>query len=159
MELLDKWHPTSEGYKPMLPDDNDKKGLEKYDKLARLERELFSWWCTLIFRPEGPRMSNIGTGLMGMLTGKKDENEISGAMQGFLDCLSTVDKELSSTSGPWFYDDHPHPTMIDFVFVSHIERMLASCAYWKGLNLRSDKMKLKYSALNAWLDAFEKKEQ
>jgi len=156
MELLDRWHPVSDGYKPMLPTENDKKGLAKYDKLSRLERELFSWWCTLIFRPEGPRMS--GAGLMGMITGKKDGNEVSGAMQGFLDCLSTVDKELASTSGPWFYDDNSFPTMIDFVFVSHVERMLASCAYWKGLNLRSEEMTQKYPALNAWLDAFEKKE-
>jgi len=158
MELLDKWHPASEGYKPMLPDEDNTEDLAKYDKLARLERELFSWWCTLTFRPEGPRMSNVGAGLMGMITGKKDESEISGAMKGFLDCLSTVDKELASSSGPWFFDNHSHPTMIDFVFVSHIERMLASCAYWKGLNLRSKEMKQKYAALNAWLDAFEKKE-
>jgi len=161
MELLDKWHPASDGYKSMLPDPDDTKGLAKYDKLARLERELFSWWCTLIFRPEGPRMAGGGVraGLMGMITGKKEETEeISGAMQGFLDCLSTVDKELDSSSGPWFYDNNPHPTMIDFVFVSHIERMLASCAYWKGLNLRSEEMRRKYPALNIWLDAFEKKE-
>lgn len=155
MELLDKWHPVSEGYKPMLPSENDKEGLAKYDMLARLERELFSWWCTLIFRPEGPR---VGAGLMGMITGQKDDNKISGAMQGFLDCISKVDKELASTSGPWFYDDNSFPSMIDFVFVSHIERMLASCAYWKGLNLRSEEMMQKYPALNAWLDAFEKKE-
>jgi len=154
MELLDRWHPESEGYKPMLPDKNDTKGLAKYDMLARLERELFSWWCTLIFRPEGPRI-NI---LKAMITGKKGDNEISGAMQGFLECICKVDKELASSSGPWFYDDNSFPSMIDFVFVSHIERMLASCAYWKGLNLRSDEMTLKYPALNAWLDAFEKKE-
>jgi len=156
MELLDKWHPASDGYKSMMPDENNSKDLAKYDKLARLERELFSWWCTLIFRPEGPRMSSAG--LMGMITGKKDENKISGAMQGFLDCLSTVDEQLASSSGPWFFDNYSYPTMIDFVFVSHIERMLASCVYWKGLNLRSTEMRQKYPALNAWLDAFEKKE-
>ena len=49
MELLDKWHPSSEGYKAMLPEENDAAGWAKYDSLARLERELFSWWCTLIF--------------------------------------------------------------------------------------------------------------
>jgi len=156
MELLDRWHPVSEGYKAMLPDEDNTKDNAKYDKLARLERELFSWWCTLTFRPEGKRMSSAG-GLMGMITGKKDQNEISGAMQGFLDCLSTVDKELASSSGPWFFDNS-YPTMIDFVFVSHVERMLASCAYWKGLNLRSTEMRQKFAALNAWLDAFEKKE-
>ncbi len=153
MELLDRWHPPSEGYKPMLPDDDDAEGLKRYDTLARLERDLFSWWCTLIFRPEGPRMS--AGGLMNMLGGKKPE--MSGAMSGFLDCLSKVDKELTSTSGPWFFDKD-YPTMIDFVYVSHVERMLASCAYWKGLNLRSEEMKKKFPGVNAWLDAFEKRE-
>mmetsp|Transcript_7119 Transcript_7119/g.8096 ORF Transcript_7119/g.8096 Transcript_7119/m.8096 type:complete len:588 (+) Transcript_7119:216-1979(+) len=154
MELLDKWHPATEGYKTMLPEQDDIKGLAKYDQLARLERELFSWWCTLIFRPEGP--PSLPGGLMGMLGGNKGSG-ISGSMQGFLDCMSKVEKELSSTSGPWFYK-HEYPTMIDFVFVSHVERMLASCAYWKGLNLRSEEMKKKYPALNLWLDSFEKKE-
>jgi len=157
MELLDRWHPTSEGYKKMLPDENDKEGRAKYDKLARLERELFSCWCSLIFRPEGPTLANVGAGFMGMFGKKDDKNEISGAMSGFLDCLSTVDGELTATPGPWFFSEE-HPTMIDFVFVSHVERMLASCAYWKGLNLRSEEMKQKYPGLNAWLDAFEKKE-
>ena len=45
--------------------------------------------------------------------------------------------------------------MIDFVFVSHVERMLASCAHWKGLDLRCDEMKKEYPGLNTWLDAFE----
>jgi glutathione S-transferase len=39
MELLDQWHPTEEGYKPMLPNENDPAGLSRYDSLARLERE------------------------------------------------------------------------------------------------------------------------
>lgn len=152
MELLDKWHTTSDGYKPMLPEENDKAGWAKYDSLARLERDLFSWWCTLIFRPEGPSMPS---GLMGLLGGNK--RSISGSMQGFLDCLSKVEKELASTNGPWFFD-YDYPTMIDFVYASHVERMLASCAYWKGLNLRSEEMRSKYPSLNLWLDSFDKRE-
>jgi len=151
MELLDKWHPVSDGYKPMLPEENDSAGWSKYDFLARLERELFSWWCTLIFRPEGPS----GGSLMGLLDRKKAG--LSGAMQGFLDCLSKVEKELASTDGPWFYE-YDYPTMIDFVYISHVERMLASSAYWKGLNLRSPEMRSKYPALNLWLDSFDKRE-
>ena len=155
MELLDKWHPPSEGYKPMLPEENDSAGWAKYDHLARLERELFSWWCTLIFRPEGPR--SMPGGLMNLLGGNKKDNEMSGAMKGFLDCLSKVENELSSTTGPWFYE-YDYPTMIDFVYVSHVERLLASCAYWKGLNLRSEEMKSKYPSLNVWLDSFDNRE-
>ena len=39
MELLDKWHPPEDGYKPMLPKENDESGWARYDTLARLERE------------------------------------------------------------------------------------------------------------------------
>lgn len=155
MELLDTWHPKSQGYKPMLPEEKDSAGWSRYDDLARLERELFSWWCTLIFRPEGP--SARGGGLMGLLGGNSASPQMSGAMQGFLDCMSKVEKELASSNGPWFFG-YDYPTMIDFVFVSHVERMLASCAYWKGLNLRSKTMNSKYPALNLWLDSFEKRE-
>ena len=52
MELLDRWHPPEDGFKPMMPLDDA--GKKRYEKLARLERELFSWWCTLLFRPEMP---------------------------------------------------------------------------------------------------------
>ena len=72
--------------------------------------------------------------------------------------MSKVDGALASTSGPWFFDFADHPTMIDFIYVSHVERMLASCAFWKGLDLRSDEYRRQFPALNAWLDAFEKRE-
>jgi glutathione S-transferase len=83
---------------------------------------------------------------------------MSGAMAGFLECLEKVDKALSSTAGLWFFDFAEHPTMIDFIYVSHVERMLASTAFWKGLNLRSKEYREKFPALNAWIDAFEKRE-
>lgn len=152
MELLDEWHSQSEGAKPMLPAKDDSAGLQKYDTLARLERELFSWWCTLTFRPDG--------GSEGMFNNpfKKAaaKEEMSGSMRGFLDCIGKVDKALLSTEGPWFFGKYDHPTMIDFIYVSHVERMLASVAFWKGLNLRDPKWNLK--GLNAWLEAFEKRE-
>lgn len=80
---------------------------------------------------------------------------MSSSMRGFLDCIETVDSELLSTKGPWFFEGD-YPTMIDFIYVSHVERMLASCAYWKGLNLRDPKWNL--LGLNRWLEAFEKRE-
>jgi len=156
MEFLDLLHPVDEGFRQMMPAENDSGGQARYKRLANLERELFSWWCTLIFRPEGPGF-NSGSGMMGKIMGSKDTS-MSGAMKGFLDCLSKVDDELASTSGPWFFDFASHPTMIDFVYVSHVERMLASCAYWKGLDLRSDIHRTRLPALNGWLDAFEKRE-
>ncbi|CAB9523202.1 S-transferase DHAR1 [Seminavis robusta] len=150
MELLDKWHPPADGYKPMLPQEEDQPGWARYDKLARLERQLFSWWCTLLFRPEGP-----GGALQKLMGGG---GGMSGSMEGFLDCVRQVDKELTATQGPWFFGDDKFdgPNMIDFIYVSHVERILASCAYWKGLNLRDPKWNLK--GLNAWLEAFEKRE-
>ena len=153
MELLDRWHTPKDGYKQMLPSENDTAGLARYDKLARLERKLFSWWCTLLFRPEMP-MGGAGNPLQKLLGG--GSGGMSGSMEGFMDCLREVDKELTSTKGPWFFGEYDFPTMIDFVYVSHVERMLASCAYWKGLNLRDPKWNLK--GINAWLEAFEKRE-
>ena len=154
MELLDKWQTAEDGFRPMLPAEDDTVGWNRYDKLARLERTLFSYWCNLIFRPElGGGGGNPLSRIMG---GGGGSSGMSGSMQGFLDCIRTVDKELSSTKGPWFFDKYDYPTMIDFVYVSHVERMLASCAYWKGLNLRDPKWNLK--GLNAWLEAFEKRE-
>eukprot|EP00581_Thalassiosira_minuscula_P011995 CAMPEP_0183730434 /NCGR_PEP_ID=MMETSP0737-20130205/32801_1 /TAXON_ID=385413 /ORGANISM="Thalassiosira miniscula, Strain CCMP1093" /LENGTH=522 /DNA_ID=CAMNT_0025962931 /DNA_START=113 /DNA_END=1681 /DNA_ORIENTATION=+ len=155
MELLDQWHPVEDGFRQMMPSDDDSQGQKKYKQLANLERELFSWWCTLIFRPEGPGFS--GGGMLGKLMGSNDDS-MSGAMRGFLDCVSKVDDALASTSGPWFFDFADHPTMIDFIYVSHVERMLASCSFWKGLDLRSETYKRQFPALNAWLDAFEKRE-
>jgi glutathione S-transferase len=151
MELLDQWHPMKDGFRQMMPRDDDEEGKQRYNQLARLERELFSWWCTLIFRPEGPG------GMFGKLMGSGSSGT-SGVMSGFLECMAKVDEQLASTSGPWFFDYADHPTMIDFIYVSHVERMLASCAYWKGLDLRSETYSKQFPALNAWLDAFEKRE-
>jgi glutathione S-transferase len=148
MELLDRWHTPEDGYKPMLP--QDESGMQRYEKLARLERELFSWWCTLIFRPE----FSGGNPLKRLISGGGDR-EMSGSMEGFMECIRKVDRTLKETNSPWFFE-HDYPTMIDFVFVSHVERMLASCAFWKGLNLRDPKWKL--DGINKWLEAFEKRE-
>ena len=77
-------------------------------------------------------------------------------MKGFLECVQKVDKCLQEEAGPWFFGKYDYPTMIDFIYVSHVERMLASVAYWKGLNLRDPKWEL--PGLNRWLEAFEKRE-
>jgi len=153
MELLDKWHPVEDGYRRMMPADDDAQGKARYQQLANLERELFGWWCELIFRPEGPKIG----GMMATLTGGAADS-MSGAMKGFLECLSRVDAALAATAGPWFFADTDHPTMMDFIYVSHVERMLASCAYWKGLDLRAAAYCERFPALNRWLDAFEKRE-
>lgn len=88
--------------------------------------------------------------------GKTSDSDMSSSMKGFLECIQKVNDQLLQTKGPWFFDEHDYPTMIDFIYVSHIERMLASCAYWKGLNLRDPKWNL--IGLNNWLQAFEQRE-
>lgn len=155
MELLDKWHTPEDGYRAMLPSEDDTAGWNRYDKLARLERDLFSYWCGLIFRPESGGMS-MGSNPLSKILGGNSDGEMSQNMKGFLMCMKQVDRELLSTKGPWFFAEHDYPTMIDFVYVSHVERMLASCAFWKGLNLRDSKWNLK--GINAWLEAFEQRE-
>jgi glutathione S-transferase len=164
MELLDQLYPASQGFRPMVPDrDDNPEAFARYQRLAKLERDLFRWWCTLVFYPEdNDNDSSTGGGnpfsrLLGGGGGKvSDNDEMSTAMKGFMDCIRQVDRYLTSTKGPWFFEEYDYPTMIDFVYVSHVERMLASCAYWKGLNVRDPKWQLK--GLNAWIDAFEKRE-
>jgi len=161
--------------KVMVPDSRTQpEQYKKYTKLMTLERELFSWWCTFMFRQEQPNPSSSSSGngiggLMGNIFGNNkssnsnnddgdndDDNYVSPTMNGFLNCLETVDLALSTTKGPYFLDyTTSHPTMIDFVFASHIERMLASCAYWKGMNLRSPEEYPKLKNLRKWMDSLE----
>jgi glutathione S-transferase len=118
---------------------------------------LFSWWCTLAFRPEGPSIGGaINNPLKALLGGGGSKNEMSSSMKGFLDCIRKVDDQLLKTQGPWFFGEQDYPTMMDFIYISHVERMLASLSYWKGLDLRDPKWKL--NGLNRWLEAFEKRE-
>ena len=175
MEFLEKSHPSSSSssstsYKQMVPSQQDQpEQYQRYQSLMNLERELFRWWCTLMFRSEQPNggNGNPAAALMGNLFGNNNKNKngdddddddyVSSSMQGFLDCLETVDAQLRATKGPYFLDyTTTHPTMIDFVYASHIERMLASCAYWKGMDLRNKEEYQKLDGLRGWMDALEK---
>ncbi len=103
---------------------------ERASRLLSLERELFGAWCSLTFQP--------GKGLL-------DGNE-----RRLLDVLRRVDAALGETEGPWFLEGDA-PSLVDLQYVSHVERMVASLLYWKGLRIRG----ASYRALDAWLDAFE----
>lgn len=171
MEFLEETHP-SPGFKRMVPTPKDQPSDHKqYRYLMGLERELFRLWCTLVFRQEQPNPSsgdggNPAAAIMGKLMGgingagggDDDESYVSPSMRAFLECLETVDSQLLSTKGPYFLEYADHPTMIDFVFASHVERMLASCAYWKGMDLRNPTDYPKLNALWAWMEALEKHE-
>ena len=107
---------------------------DRASKLLGLERELFGAWCSLTFQP--------GKGLM-------DRNE-----RAFMATLRRVDEALGESTGPWFLDSADHPTLVDLQYVSHVERMLASALYWKGIQIRGSG---RFSNLEAWLAAFEER--
>ncbi len=100
-------------------------------KLMRLERDLFGLWCNLIFRPSFPGGS---------------------ALRRFEEGLALVNNELSVTEGPWFLSTM---SIVDLQFVTHVERMLASCLFWSGLKIRNSG---KYPYIDRWFDAFESRE-
>ena len=148
MELLDEWHADQGPW--MVPTTSE--GQARYRQLATLERQLFSCWCNWMFRPDMPSLS---TNTLSKLLGGGSKTATSAGQEAFFDCMGRVDQQLQSTAGPWFFDAD-HPTMIDFIFVSHVERMLASAAYWKGVDLRGDGTT--FPGLVRWLEAFEKRE-
>ena len=123
MQILEREFPG----RTTLPEDK----FEAANVLLRLERQLFSDWCGFVFRPSMP----------GPL----------GARAGFEKTLDKVDEALGETPGPWFLggDD---PSIVDFQYVSHVERMNASVLYWKGLQLRGTE---RWSNIEKWLLAFE----
>ena len=104
---------------------------DRASRLLNLERELFGVWCQLTFQP--------GKGLM-------DSHE-----KGVLQTLEKVDEALGETDGPWFLGGEA-PSLVDLQYISHVERMLASLLYWKGLPLRATGQ---LPNMDAWLAAFE----
>eukprot|EP00596_Hydrurales_sp_CCMP1899_P003758 CAMPEP_0119034544 /NCGR_PEP_ID=MMETSP1177-20130426/1526_1 /TAXON_ID=2985 /ORGANISM="Ochromonas sp, Strain CCMP1899" /LENGTH=460 /DNA_ID=CAMNT_0006992041 /DNA_START=112 /DNA_END=1494 /DNA_ORIENTATION=+ len=118
---------TFEGpnHRPMWPKQGSKDAA-RAQNLMRLERDLFSRWCNLVFR-----------GSMG-----------NGAIKSFEDGLDKVNEELSVTASPWFLDEM---TIVDLTYITHIERMCASVAYWSGRQIRGDR----WPAIERWMTAFE----
>ena len=115
---------------PMVPPPGTSE-RERAQKLLGLERTLFGAWCQLTFQP--------GKGLM-------DSHE-----KNILRTLKQVDEALGETAGPWFLGGEA-PSLVDLQYVSHVERMLASLLYWKGLPLRGTGQ---LPQMDAWLAAFE----
>lgn len=118
---------TGPAHPPMLPPAGSAK-LQRAERLLRLERQLFASWCQLVFRPQRG--------------GSSSRN----AFEGDLD---EVDRELQATPGPWFLEEF---SLVDLTYVSHLERMCASVAYWSGFKIRGDG---RWPAIERWFDAFE----
>ena len=72
----------------------------------------------------------------------------------FMGTLQRVDDALGETDGPWFLEGYDHPTLVDLQYVSHVERMLASVLYWKGIQLRGT---AQFANIDKWLSAFEER--
>jgi glutathione S-transferase len=130
MQVLDASF-ADEGTPMMVPPEGPER--DRASKLLGLERELFGAWCSLTFQP--------GKGMM-------DRNE-----RVFMGTLQRVDDALGETSGPWFLDGD-YPTLVDLQYVSHVERMLASVLYWKGIQMRGTGT---FANIDQWLAAFEKR--
>jgi len=135
MQLLDD---EFKDYGPrMVPPDQSK----RIEELYQLERRLFGEWCRYMFEPGMPNL--------GFLT--------DGRKSSFEKLLTRVDSELKkswdSKSNPWFLGGDS-PSLIDLQFITHVERMEASCVYWKGMRIR----KSKWPNIDRWFDAFEARE-
>lgn len=99
---------------------------DRAGRLMRLERDLFTRWCNLLFRYGG-----------------------GSSRKRFEEGLDAVNKELEVTTGPWFLDQL---SIVDLTYITHIERMCASVSYWSGFKIRGDG---RWPAIEHWLTAFE----
>ena len=117
---------TGPQHKPMWPSAAPEQA--RAQKLMSLERTLFGDWCSLVFR-----------GSMG-----------NSAQRRFEQTMDEVNRELQVvSSSPWFLSEL---SIVDLQYVTHIERMCASCAFWSGLQIRGSR----WPAIERWLQAFEK---
>jgi glutathione S-transferase len=126
MELLDG---TFSNHGPrMIPPECK----EQIDALLHLEKELQRDWFSLVFYPvEGDALTKTRKNLF--------------------DTLQKVDHALGSTPGPWFLGGDA-PSMVDLQYISHMERLLASVLYWKGLVIRG-----RFEKVDQWLAAFDER--
>ena len=66
-----------------------------------------------------------------------ESEKLEAATANFCASLRRVDAALASTRGPWFLGGDS-PSLVDLQYVSHVERMVASALYWKGMQGLSD---------------------
>lgn len=122
---------------PMLPSRGSRE-FDEANRLLNLERELFRWWCNFVFR-----------------SGESSR----GGLERVLD---EVNSALASSPGPWFLPSSASEeqgeeslegfSLVDLTYVPHLERMAASTAYWKGLQIRGNP---RWPAITRWFEALE----
>ena len=104
------------------------KGHERVNTLLGLERELFSSW----FR---------------WLTSSMQDGAQRITFEGL---LRRVDEELAVGGGPFFLGEKV--SLVDCFFAPFLERMAASCAYYKGVTLRRND---EWPRIEQWFVAME----
>lgn len=97
--------------------------------LRRLERLLFSAWCTWLCYP--------------VSSSRQEQRN----RDQFKAVVARVEEALSSTPGPYFLADF---STADVVFTPYVERMNASLYYYKGYSLREEN-----PYLSKWFDGME----
>ncbi|HGY5553327.1 MAG TPA: glutathione S-transferase family protein [Prochlorococcus sp.] len=104
-------------------------------ELRHLERQLFRAWCQWLCVPnQSSRYQQKGR-------------------EQFQRMAKTMEQKLDDSPGPWLNPtgkSQDLPSGVDVVFIPYLERMNASLAYYKGLNLREE-----HPAINNWLNALE----
>lgn len=130
MRLLDSTFCSEDGYGPSIVPLDGTPQSELAQSLMTKEQELQRAWFSLVFYPV------------------KGE-ALSGARSKLLDKLQEIDDILGSTTGPWFLGGDA-PSLIDINYTPTMERLVASCYYYKGLQVRGI-----FSNLDCWLEAWE----
>jgi len=134
-KFIDWWRgndvsPAGQNTRRLWPNKGDDL-YEEAEALLGLERDLFRDWFIYLF--EGPEER-----------GHKE----------FWAVLLQVEAALAKhKDGPWFLPGE-EPSLVDIVFAPKVERMVASCLYWKGMTLRGH---AELPALAKWLDALDRR--
>ncbi len=106
--------------------------------LRKLERRLFRAWCKWLCSPSIFKDQEYRK--------EKEFKFVAKEMEVYLSKSSSdwIDEASNST-------DHSIPGSADVIFIPYLERMNASLAYYKGLNLRKE-----FPYIHNWLSALEK---
>ena len=131
MEMLDA---TFAHHGPRMVPEQGSADAARTAECLELEKELMRDWFSLVFYP----VDDDGGGL-------------EAAREKLLGTLVRVDVALGATPGPWFLGGD-QPSFIDLQCIPSVERMVASCLYWKDLRLRDNP---RLPKLRQWLEAFE----
>uniref|UniRef100_A0A0G4IEQ4 GST N-terminal domain-containing protein n=1 Tax=Chromera velia CCMP2878 TaxID=1169474 RepID=A0A0G4IEQ4_9ALVE len=125
---------TSPEFVSLIPSNISDDELKTIPKLVLLERRLFGAWLDWIVTP-----------LPGILQG--------GNREKFREKMTEVDAELKKRGGPFFLGDDEKFSLVDILFAPTLERIAASCAYFKGEIIRGGA----WPSVDLWFDAMERR--